>query len=129
MSEYFRGEGGLKFWCCNKLEGRSLVNQGQNSDMGEGGIKTGQKNSDVFYGRPLMCINCHWWSLFHQLQMLGGISHLHIWGFIKIFKYSKWFRFASSSNYISFFLCLKELRSKEAVLDDKQREQKMIEER
>ena len=22
--------------------------------MGEGGIKNGQKNSDVFYGRPLM---------------------------------------------------------------------------
>ena len=31
--------------------GRSWVNQGQNSDMGEGGIKNGQKNSDVFYGR------------------------------------------------------------------------------
>ena len=35
------------------LEGRSWVNQGQNSDMGEGGVKNEQKNSDVFYGRPL----------------------------------------------------------------------------
>ena len=34
-----------------KVEGE--VNQGQNSDMGEGGIKNGQTNSDVFYGRPL----------------------------------------------------------------------------
>ena len=29
------------------------VNQGQNSDTGEGGIKKGQKKSDVFYERPL----------------------------------------------------------------------------
>ena len=27
------------------LEGRSYVDQGQNSDMGERGIKNGQKNS------------------------------------------------------------------------------------
>ena len=31
------------------LEGR---NQGQNSDMGEGGIKNSQNNSNVFYRRP-----------------------------------------------------------------------------
>ena len=47
------GKGGLKFRCCKILEGRSQVNQGQNSDMGEGGIKNGQKNSDVFYERTL----------------------------------------------------------------------------
>ena len=35
------------------LEGRSWVNQGQNSDMGEGGIKNGQKIFNVFYRRPL----------------------------------------------------------------------------
>ena len=29
-----------------------LINQGQNSDMGEGGIKNDQKKSYVFYGRP-----------------------------------------------------------------------------
>ena len=52
----FQGEGGLKFRCCKKSEGRSSVNQGQNSDMGEGGIKNGQNNSDVFYGRPLKVI-------------------------------------------------------------------------
>ena len=51
------GEEGLKFQCCKKLEGRSLVNKGQNSDMGEGGIKDGQKNSDVFYGRLLVEFN------------------------------------------------------------------------
>ena len=28
--------------------------QCQNSDMGEGGIKNGQKKSDVFYGWPLI---------------------------------------------------------------------------
>ena len=27
-----------------------MLNQGQNSDMGEGGIKNVQNNSDVFYG-------------------------------------------------------------------------------
>ena len=27
------------------------VVQSQNSDMGEGGIKNGQKNSDIYYGR------------------------------------------------------------------------------
>ena len=32
------------------LEGRGYVNQGSNSDMG---IKNGQKNPDVFNGRPL----------------------------------------------------------------------------
>ena len=55
MSEYFGGRGGrgLKFRWCKILEGRSCVNQGQNSDMGEGGIKNGQKKSNVFYGRPL----------------------------------------------------------------------------
>ena len=47
------GEGGLKFRCCKILEGRSWVNHGQNFDMGEEGIKNGQKSSDVFYGRPL----------------------------------------------------------------------------
>ena len=45
--------GGLKFWCCKKIEGRSSVNQRQNSDMGEGGLKTAKKNSDIFCGRPL----------------------------------------------------------------------------
>ena len=44
---------GLKFQCFKILEGRSLVNQGQNSDMAEGGIKNGHKNSDVFYDDPL----------------------------------------------------------------------------
>ena len=47
------GEWGLKFRCCKILEGRSWVNHGQNFDMGEEGIKNGQKSSDVFYGRPL----------------------------------------------------------------------------
>ena len=47
MSKYFRGRGGLK------LDGRSKVNHGKNSDMGEGGIKNSQINSDVFYGWPL----------------------------------------------------------------------------
>ena len=47
------GEEGLKFKCYKKLEGRSEINQGQNSDMGEGGMKNGLKNSYVFYGRPL----------------------------------------------------------------------------
>ena len=33
------------------LEGRGLANQGQNSDMGERGVKYDQKISDGFYGR------------------------------------------------------------------------------
>ena len=53
MSKYFRRKGGLKFQCCKILEGRGYVKQGQNSDMGEGGIKNGQRNSDVFYGQAL----------------------------------------------------------------------------
>ena len=35
--------GGLKFRCWKKLEGRGLVNQGQNSDMVEGVSKTAKK--------------------------------------------------------------------------------------
>ena len=34
-------------------EARSWVNQGENSNMAEGGIKNSHKNSDYFYGRPL----------------------------------------------------------------------------
>ena len=47
------GRGGLNFRCCKILEGKSWINQGQYSDLVEGGVKNGQKNSDVFYGRPL----------------------------------------------------------------------------
>ena len=43
MSEYFRGEVGLKFRCCKILEFRGYANQGWNFDMVEGGIKNGQK--------------------------------------------------------------------------------------
>ena len=46
------GGGGLKFRCCKKLEGRSKVNQGQNSDMREGGIKNVQKNFKSFMDGP-----------------------------------------------------------------------------
>jgi hypothetical protein len=53
------GRGRLKFRCCKILEGKSKVNQGQNSDMGKGGIKNGQKNSDVFYGWPLSLPNAY----------------------------------------------------------------------
>ena len=49
------GQGGFIFRCCKILEGISQVNQGQNSDMGEGGIKNGQKNSNVFYGWSQSC--------------------------------------------------------------------------
>ena len=41
MLEYFRGKEG------------SQIPMLQDSDIWEGGIKKGQKNSDVFYGRPL----------------------------------------------------------------------------
>ena len=41
--------GGSHFRCCKILEERSKVNQGQNFEMGEGGIKHGQKISDNFY--------------------------------------------------------------------------------
>ena len=51
--EILKGVGGLKFRCCKILEGRSYVNQGQNFNMGEGGIKNSQTNSNVFYGGPL----------------------------------------------------------------------------
>ena len=57
-------KGGLKFLCCNKLEGRNQVNQGLNSDMGDGGIKNGQKNSDVFYGQPLTVF----WLKFYEFE-------------------------------------------------------------
>ena len=53
MSEYFRGSGGLKFFSCKKLEGRSQVNQGQNFDMGEVGIKNSQKN--LLWTAPQHC--------------------------------------------------------------------------
>ena len=42
MLVYFMGKGG------------SQIPMLQDSDKGEGGIKKGQKKSDVFYGRPLM---------------------------------------------------------------------------
>ena len=45
----------LKFRSCKILEGRGQANQGRNFNMGEGGIKKGPKNSDVFYGRPPTC--------------------------------------------------------------------------
>ena len=51
-------QGGFKFRWCKILEGRSQVNQGQNSDMGEGGIKNSQKSFDVIYGQPLRSFNC-----------------------------------------------------------------------
>ena len=46
------GEGGLKFRCCNKLEGRSWVNRGQNFDMGEGVSKTAKKFRRLLWTAP-----------------------------------------------------------------------------
>ena len=46
------GRGGLKFRYCKILEGRSSVNQGQNSDMGEGGIKNCQKIRRLLWMAP-----------------------------------------------------------------------------
>ena len=48
---FIKDVGGLKFRYCKILEGRGLANQGQNSDMGERGVKYDQKISDGFYGR------------------------------------------------------------------------------
>ena len=47
------GEGCHKFRCCKILEGRSLVNQGQNSDMGRGLSKTAKKIPTSFMDGPL----------------------------------------------------------------------------
>ena len=43
----------LKFRCCKILEGRSLVNQDQNSDLGEGVSKTAKKIPTSFMDGPL----------------------------------------------------------------------------
>ena len=55
--EIFQSGGGSQIPMLQDI--RSQVNQGQNSVMGEGVIKNGPKNSDVFYGRPLVGNNRH----------------------------------------------------------------------
>ena len=50
MSEYLKGEGGLKFQFCQILEGRLYVNQGH----GEGGIENSQKNLMSFMDGPYL---------------------------------------------------------------------------
>ena len=47
----------FKFRCSKLLECRSQVNQGQNSDMGEGGIKNGQKITTSFMDGPQEEVN------------------------------------------------------------------------
>ena len=42
---------GFQISMLEDIEGRGYENQGWNFDMGKGGIKIGQKNSDIFYGR------------------------------------------------------------------------------
>ena len=56
------GVEGLKFRCCKILEGRSWVNQGQNSDMGEGGIKNCQKIPTSFMDGPFCCRRMETWT-------------------------------------------------------------------
>ena len=53
------------------------MNQGQNSDMGEGGIKKGQKNSDVSYGRSLTRIFTNFGKLLPELIIIYAL-HLNI---------------------------------------------------
>ena len=59
------------------LEGR---NQGQNSDMGEGGIINGQNNSDVFYRRPQITFP----ELQESAPYLSPIGLCWMWGLLNM---------------------------------------------
>ena len=52
IKEYFK-RGRSEILMLQEIRGRIQINQDQSSDMGKGGIKNGQENSDIFYGRPI----------------------------------------------------------------------------
>ena len=53
MTQINEGGGGAKFSKLRRLFWGGVIQNTILFDMGEGGVKKGQKKSDVFYGRPL----------------------------------------------------------------------------